>query len=136
TTPPWGPDEYAAWFNSLETRPAPTGGKAWMVHQRAVAGLTEYHIQGAGDKPFWADGIEGTRTIEAKMVETPGNSPQLGTASKWFQQKYILDMTKEFGKIKSAISDPTNPLTSVEVRVDSKASVPFWEAFLKDQGIP
>jgi hypothetical protein len=45
-------------------------------------------------------------------------------------------MTEEFGRMKSAIADPTNPLKSVEVRVDTEASLAFWESLLKDQGIP
>jgi hypothetical protein len=107
-----------------------------MTHQRAVAGPTEYRIQGAGGLPHWADGIEATIIVDAKHVGELAKSPQLGTATKWFNRKYRVRMIEEFGRIKSAIADPTNPLTSVEVRVNTEASIPYWEAFLKEQGIP
>jgi hypothetical protein len=132
----WGTEACASWFDSLPTRNAPTGNEPWMVFQRTVAGPTEYHIQGLESDALWADSIQGTRIIDAKMVENPANSAQLGTSSQWFQEKYLARMTDEFGRMKSAIADPTNPLTSVEVRVNTQQSVPFWESLLRDQGIP
>ena len=117
------------------------GNTAAKGFQRAVAGPTEYSVQGLGAKSVFADSVRGTRIIDAKLVETPGNSPQLGTLSQWLNQFYRGQMVEEFGKYKAAILDPTNPLNAVEVRVNAvgapgDTSVPFWENFLAEQGIP
>ena len=136
----WGPKEYGAWFNSLPKRDA-VGKDVSKVFQRAVCGPKEYSVQGSGDDAVWSDKVMGTKIIDAKLVETPANSPQLGTSSKWFEPVYRGKILKEFGRYKSAILDPSNPLRSVEVRVNavrgpSDASVKFWENFLAERGIP
>jgi len=131
----WEEESYARWLNSLETRPA-TGGTPQMGFQRGAVGPTEYHVHGMGDKQVWADGIEGTRIIDAKMVIRPKSSPQLGTAPRFIAEYITDDWRDEFGRMKNAILDPKNPLRSVEVRVDSEASVSFWESFLSEQKIP
>lgn len=136
----WGLQEYGEWFGSLATRDA-VGNKATMVYQRSVCGPIEYSVQGLGDDPVWADNVKGTKIIDAKLVPTPKSSPQLGTAPAFITEKILAQWEQEFGRYKSAILDPNNPLRSVEVQVNSvgaasNASVPFWENFLAKRGIP
>lgn len=133
-TPAWSSDAVADWFASLPSRPA-VGDTPAMIFQRAVAGPTEYHVQGLGNQSIWLDGIEGTTAIEAKMVVNPQSSLQLRTAPAFIQAMYDSQMASEFARLNGVLLDPTNPLTSVEVRVSTQQAAAYWERVLADQGV-
>ena len=90
-----------------------------------------------GDCPLFLRPISpGAKIVDAKAVVDEANSPQLGTSSEFFQRLYRQDQLRELGRYRSAIQDPNNPLTTVEIISNDARAVPFWEALLRQADVP
>ena len=89
----WPQDQFDAWLNSLPQRNIVAGiNEPWAIHQTGVASPAEYTVQGAGNGPLWADGIEPVaqpnglvtgQLVEAKMLDVPESSPRLARAHRF-----------------------------------------------------
>jgi predicted alpha/beta hydrolase len=134
---PWGDEEYARWFESLETRSTPRNTPQDLYEIRHT-GDYNYRIEGGGEK-FWADGIEEkTVVLEAKRILTPERSPfiQISRIDVRFREIIIAKVKDEFRRLGVIMRDEGNPLTSVRVIVSDAQAKPFFESLLRDLHVP
>lgn len=133
----WGDEEYARWFESLETRSAPRN-TPHDLYEIKHTGDNNYRIEGGGEK-FWADGIEGkTVVLEAKRIVNPERSPfiPISRIDVRLREIIIVKVKDEFRRLGVIMRDEGNPLTSVRVIISDAQAKPFFESLLRDLQIP
>ena len=124
------------YIQTLQTQAASSGSSVDATFQRDECGRTEYKIEGGGES-IWADGIEenGCVVLDCKAVRDPNNSPQLGTATQFFENMYRQDQMAELRRYEAVISDNCNPLTKLRIVVNNQDAQPFWRSLLQNLSI-
>ncbi len=132
----WPPAKFDTWYSKLETRSTPTKKPANRFEIEHT-GEKNYLLEGGGVK-FWADGVKKQTILETKMVVKPQISPYIeGSEIEDKIRAIIVGKTdKEFLRISKIISDPSNPLTSLEVITNNAKAKPLFESLMKKYNIP
>jgi hypothetical protein len=129
---------FKKWLGKLKRRPARDDSDAYK-YQRKEAGPEEVQASGGGEE-VWADGarMEKARLLEVKHVGNAERSPFIpGSRCGETARAMILDaLMDEFARYAAVIKDPDTPVMGLEVIVNDGRAVPFFEALLKQFGIP
>ena len=125
--------EFERYRDSFSRRDPRYGSAEARAFQIEHAGPQEIKIGAEGDE-IWADGLSydpasGGVAVEAKFVEQPGGSSiHEGTAPAFLADGALRKIDAEVRRYVAAISDPSTPLTRLEVVVSTPAAREFLGA--------
>ncbi|PSM43648.1 type IV secretion protein Rhs [Streptomyces dioscori] len=105
-------------------------------YQMAVAGMLEVRVSGGGVK-IWADGVAGTKLVDAKYVSgksSPFVLPGIKNARvQGFIDNSIADEMKRYAAV---IGDDANRYDGLRIVTNTKAAVPYFEGMMKKYKVP
>lgn len=126
------------WARDFPKRPTPTYSQR---HQFQIkhCGLQEIRVRD-GEEEIWADGInyETGQLLEAKFIENPTNSPYISGSNvpPFIRAKVVGDVENEFRRYAAVINDLNTPVVGLQVIVNIKEAVPFFESLLSQFNLP
>jgi hypothetical protein len=108
-------------------------------YQRKHAGPEELQVSGGGQH-VWADGarLDSAKVVEVKHVGDAGKSPFIPDSKcdesvRLLIQKGVTDESERYAAV---IKDPNTPIVALEVIVNDRRAVAFFESLLMKFGIP
>jgi hypothetical protein len=129
---------FTSWLEKLKRRPVPESREAYQ-YQRRHAGPEEIQVTGGGQH-VWADGarVDSARVVEVKHVGDAGRSPFIpdSKCDEGVRLAIQRGVTDEFERYAAIIKDPNTPVVALEVIINDKRAVPFFESLLMKFGIP
>ena len=90
------------------------------------------------DETFDIDGYQGRTIVDPKHTRNIPRSPYIldSKAPQFLKDKTLEQERNQFRKTKDIIENPDNPFDRLEVRVNDKAIVPYFESLLEEYDIP
>lgn len=129
---------FKSWLEKLKRRPVPENREAYQ-YQRKHAGPEEIQVSGGGQH-VWADGarLDSARVVEVKHVGDAGKSPFIpgSTCDEGVRLAIQRGVTDEFERYAAVIKDPNTPIVALEVIINDRRAVPFFESLLVKFGMP
>ncbi|MGZ3459375.1 MAG: restriction endonuclease fold toxin-2 domain-containing protein [Archangium sp.] len=132
------PEAFEAWIRQAERRKTPTGTESYRF-QFDHAGDEEFLVRGGG-KEVWADGYRSSEAylLELKHVEKPESSPFIkgSRCNEVVRGKIREKELEQFLRYAAILKDPATPAVGLEIILNDARAVPFFEALMKELGIP
>lgn len=131
------PRAFADWIEKAPTRAPQVPDAEHAKFQVKYAGPEERLVRASSGEEVWADGGRAAdcRLLEAKYVGDPSKSPFV-SASNPVHERIRNLVREQFQRYAAIIRDLRSPAVSLEVITNDSRAVPFFEALLKDLGIP
>ncbi|NET59915.1 MAG: hypothetical protein F6K47_28325 [Symploca sp. SIO2E6] len=126
------------WARSFPRRLTPTYSQRHRFQIRHC-GVEEIRVRDGGEE-IWADGInfQTGQLLEAKFIGNPVNSPYISNSNvpPFIRNKAVGDVNNEFRRYAAVINDPETPVIGLQVIVNIKEAVPFFESLLSQFNLP
>jgi hypothetical protein len=131
----WDAEKYREWYSALETKMTPANSPGDLF-EITHTGSHNFRLSG-GNEEFWADGLRYDTILESKYIKNPARSPFIegSEVPDFIRNKIVREVKNEFGRIKSIIDDPKNPLSKVEVITNDTRAQKFFENLMKELDI-
>jgi len=130
---------FEEWASKLPTRRTPSQDPE-DKYEIAQTGPLNYRVQGAGQKPVWADGLRATdgHVLEAKYIANAAISPYVDGSScpAFLRTKALGELVSEFERYAAVVRDVSNPVVGLEVIVSDAKAAPFFERLMAQFSIP
>jgi hypothetical protein len=131
------PRAFADWLERAPTRAPQVPDAEHVKFQVKYAGPEERLVGASSGEEVWADGGRAAdcRLLEAKYVGDPGKSPFV-SASNPVHERIRNLVREQFQRYAAVIRDLRSPTVALEVITNDSRAVPFFEALLRELGIP
>lgn len=134
------PKAFGDWAKRAPKRAPQSPDRDFTQYQIKQAGPEESLVEASTGEKVWADGTraEDAHLLEAKFAGKPEISPYIeGSACEpQFRQMIRERIAKEFRAYAAVIRDPKTPAVGLEVITNDARAVPFFEALLRELGLP
>jgi hypothetical protein len=132
------PEAFEAWIQQAPRREV-QGESASLEFQSRHVGQEEFLVRGGG-KEVWADGYRSSEALlrEVKHVEKPETSPFIkgSRCGEVVRERIRKKEFEQFSRYAAVLRDPTTPAIGLEVILNDARAVPFFEALMRELGIP
>ena len=102
-------------------------------------GTEEIRLRDGGEE-IWADGINFLtgKLLEATFIKNPSISPYISNSSvpPFIRAKAVGDVENEFRRYAAVINNSNTPVVELQVIVNIKEAVPFFERLLRQFNLP
>jgi len=132
------PKKFEEWLAGAARTPV-RGESPATRYQVKQAGPDERTVSGGGST-VRADGARTSEALllEVKHVESPSTSPYVPSSgcSEYVRLKVREELMNQFSRYAAVIRDPATPAVGLEVITNEARAVPYFEALMKEAGVP